>query len=134
DLGKGFLLEIQAVLGIDSSRLNFCMTTALSGLVRALEIAPQQPIVNIPIMSAIEHQQLLTDYNSKPKHQAILSFDQPAVVEWEYEAPVDEMEMTLAQIWQELLKLERVGRQDNFFRLGGHSLTAIQLLSRMREQ
>ncbi len=134
DLGKGFLLEIQAVLGIDSSRLNFCMTTALSGLVRALEIAPQQPIVNIPIMSAIEQQQLLTDYNSKPKHQAILSFDQPAVVEWEYEAPVDEMEMTLAQIWQELLKLERVGRQDNFFRLGGHSLTAIQLLSRMREQ
>ncbi|MGL3111185.1 phosphopantetheine-binding protein [Bradyrhizobium sp. BR 1432] len=34
------------------------------------------------------------------------------------------------QIWAELLGVERVGRHDHFFALGGHSLVAVQLLSR----
>src|SRR4029077_14102074 len=39
-----------------------------------------------------------------------------------YEAPVGEIETALAAIWAELLKVKRVGRHDNFFALGGHSL------------
>ena len=53
--------------------------------------------------------------------------------EREYEAPEGEMETTLAGIWAEVLKLERVGRQDNFFDLGGHSLLAVKLIERMRQ-
>ncbi|MGC5700440.1 amino acid adenylation domain-containing protein [Pseudomonas sp. NFXW11] len=52
----------------------------------------------------------------------------------EYEAPVGEVEITLARLWAELLKVERVGRQDHFFELGGHSLLAVSLISRMREE
>ncbi|MGO4778241.1 condensation domain-containing protein, partial [Lysobacter sp. 2RAB21] len=44
------------------------------------------------------------------------------------------METTLAQIWAELLQVERVGRQDHFFELGGHSLLAVQMGSRLRER
>ncbi|WP_420497844.1 phosphopantetheine-binding protein [Xenorhabdus khoisanae] len=44
------------------------------------------------------------------------------------------MEIALAEIWQTLLEREQVGRHDNFFALGGHSLIAIQLLARMREK
>ncbi len=41
-------------------------------------------------------------------------------------------EERLAAIWEEVLKLERVGMEDDFFELGGHSLLATQILSRVR--
>ena len=49
-----------------------------------------------------------------------------------FEAPVGEIETTLAQMWADVLKLDRVGRRDHFFELGGHSLLAVSLLERMR--
>jgi amino acid adenylation domain-containing protein len=50
----------------------------------------------------------------------------------EYEAPVGDIETALARIWAEALHLDRVGRHDNFFALGGHSLMALGLIDRMR--
>jgi amino acid adenylation domain-containing protein len=52
----------------------------------------------------------------------------------EYIAPQTLYEEVLAQAWQELLSIERVGTQDNFFLLGGHSLLAMQLTSRLRQR
>jgi len=47
-------------------------------------------------------------------------------------APRTPLEETLADIWAEVLKLERVGVHDNFFELGGHSLSVTQVISRAR--
>src|SRR5581483_8449041 len=52
----------------------------------------------------------------------------------EYEAPVGEAEEAVAEIWSELLGVERVGRKDNFFELGGHSLLAVRLIARIRQR
>jgi aryl carrier-like protein len=49
-----------------------------------------------------------------------------------YEAPEGETEAKLAQIWAEVLKIERIGRHDNFFSLGGHSLLAVTMIERLR--
>ncbi len=47
-------------------------------------------------------------------------------------APRTSMEETLASIWRETLGLNQVGIHDNFFKLGGHSLVAIQVITRIR--
>ncbi|MGH9897066.1 MAG: AMP-binding enzyme, partial [bacterium] len=48
-------------------------------------------------------------------------------------APRTPVEELLAEIWAEVLKLERVGIHDNFFELGGHSLLLTQVASRVRQ-
>jgi acyl carrier protein len=50
-----------------------------------------------------------------------------------YEAPRNDVEQTIATLWQELLRLDRVGIHDSFFDLGGHSLLAIQAIGRLRQ-
>jgi amino acid adenylation domain-containing protein len=52
----------------------------------------------------------------------------------DYEEPVGEVERQIAEIWREVLALERVGRQDHFFELGGHSLLAMRLISQLRQR
>ena len=58
--------------------------------------------------------------------------DPQAVVE-EYVAPREGTEAALAEIWQEVLDIDRVGAADNFFNLGGQSLLATQVVARIRD-
>jgi acyl-CoA synthetase (AMP-forming)/AMP-acid ligase II len=51
-----------------------------------------------------------------------------------YVAPGDAVEVMLAEIWREVLRLDRVGVHDNFFALGGHSLLTTQVVTRVREK
>ncbi|MCY9340111.1 lichenysin non-ribosomal peptide synthetase LicA [Bacillus haynesii] len=51
----------------------------------------------------------------------------------EYKAPRTETEQLLADIWQEVLGLDRIGITDNFFALGGDSIKGIQMASRLQQ-
>ncbi|MGJ5676048.1 MAG: non-ribosomal peptide synthetase [Nostochopsis sp.] len=55
------------------------------------------------------------------------------ILETAYVLPRNEMEHTIADIWQRILKVDKVGIQDNFFDLGGHSLNVLQVYSKLRE-
>ncbi len=71
--------------------------------------------------------------NSKSSSQIDLSsrYSRPNLSN-SYVAPTNELEKQIAEIWQELLGITQVGIYDNFYDLGGDSLIATQLVSRLR--
>ena len=71
--------------------------------------------------------------NGKVDRKALPAPGPEDLIRREYEAPQGEVEIALAQIWTEVLQVERVGRHDHFFELGGHSLLAVILIERMRQ-
>ncbi|MEN5144490.1 amino acid adenylation domain-containing protein, partial [Pseudomonas juntendi] len=70
--------------------------------------------------------------NGKLDRRALPRPERAALFEHAYEAPKGELEHALAQLWAELLNVERVGRHDHFFSLGGHSLLAMRMVSQVR--
>ncbi len=50
-----------------------------------------------------------------------------------YQAPHSEVEKTIAKVWKQVLQLEKVGIDDNFFDLGGNSLLVVQVNNKLRE-
>jgi amino acid adenylation domain-containing protein len=72
--------------------------------------------------------------NGKVNLQALPSPDETHIQDGRvYVAPETQLQEVLAEIWADILKVERVGILDNFFELGGHSLLAMRILSRIRE-
>jgi arthrofactin-type cyclic lipopeptide synthetase A len=72
--------------------------------------------------------------NGKLDRRALPAPDFSAVARQEYEAPETDAEVILAEIWQMLLGIERVGRGDHFFELGGHSMLAMRLVELLRSR
>jgi amino acid adenylation domain-containing protein len=64
---------------------------------------------------------------------AALVVPDPEAREESHVEPRPGLERTLAEVWREVLQVERVGAHDNFFELGGHSLKSIQIASRLRQ-
>ncbi|HET7460393.1 MAG TPA: amino acid adenylation domain-containing protein, partial [Longimicrobium sp.] len=71
--------------------------------------------------------------NGKLDRKALPAPEGEAYARRGYEPPVGETEQALAEIWAEVLGVQRVGRHDSFFELGGHSLLAVQVISRVRQ-
>jgi amino acid adenylation domain-containing protein len=72
--------------------------------------------------------------NGKIDQQALLAaVEVSAGLEVAYLEPQSEVEQNIARVWQELLHVEKVGIEDNFFDLGGHSLLMIKLQNRLQK-
>ncbi|WP_229739445.1 condensation domain-containing protein, partial [Edaphobacter dinghuensis] len=71
--------------------------------------------------------------NGKLDRKALPAPEKDAYTTQAYEPPQGEAETVLAQIWEELLHVDRIGRHDNFFELGGHSLLAVQVVQYVRQ-
>ena len=71
--------------------------------------------------------------NGKVDRKALPEPDFDRLFKNEYLAPRSELEKLIAKIWQEVLNREKVGIHDNFFEMGGHSLLAVQMVSRIRQ-
>jgi amino acid adenylation domain-containing protein len=84
--------------------------------------------------AVVKLQELPLTANGKLDRRALPAPDDEAYARSTYEAPQGAAEQALARIWNEVLKVERIGRHDNFFELGGHSLQAMRVLERMRRE
>jgi amino acid adenylation domain-containing protein len=73
--------------------------------------------------------------NGKVDRKALPAIDdsRPETVE-SYVAPRDMVEFQLVKLWEELLPVRPIGVRDNFFALGGHSLVAVRLVSRIEQE
>ncbi|MEW5957722.1 MAG: amino acid adenylation domain-containing protein [Chloroflexota bacterium] len=72
--------------------------------------------------------------NGKVNRQA-LPAPHPAAfnLKKEFVSPQDELELQLAQIWEQILDVRPISVTDNFFDLGGHSLLAVRMFARIKE-
>jgi len=71
--------------------------------------------------------------NGKVDRKVLPESGENAVLMPAYEAPLGPVEKVLSGIWEELLGVEKIGRHDNFFDLGGHSLLVMSLLDRLEK-
>jgi amino acid adenylation domain-containing protein len=95
-------------------------------------LAQQLPDYMVPA-AFVQLDTLPVTHNGKLDLKALPTPDGDASAHRVYEAPQGEIEQCLAEIWSELLEVERIGRHDHFFELGGHSLLLIQLFTRLRD-
>jgi acyl transferase domain-containing protein/thioesterase domain-containing protein/acyl carrier protein len=71
--------------------------------------------------------------DAAPRTEAAERFARPEL-QSSYQAPRTAVEKQLSEIWQSALGVDRVGAADDFFELGGQSLVAVRVLSRMKKQ
>ncbi|MGB7604680.1 MAG: condensation domain-containing protein, partial [Lutisporaceae bacterium] len=72
--------------------------------------------------------------NGKVDRKALPEVDGSINTDIEYEAPRNEIEEKLAEIWSEVLGIEKIGINDNFFELGGHSLKATNVIAKIHKE
>ncbi len=92
-------------------------------------VSPNDLMAVIEQSQAVREMRLTEDLGSldvaRPRHAR-------PDVQTAYAAPRNELEQTLADIWQETLGIEQVGVHDNFFELGGDSVVGIQMTARFK--
>lgn len=101
-----------------------------AALERILTSDPQ-PVLYVSPLSLAELATRM-DEASAPEERGEVRFERPQLAST-YEAPRDELERTLAEYWEDLLGVERIGIHDDFFELGGHSLIAVRLFARIKK-
>ncbi|KAF9343964.1 hypothetical protein BGX26_004984 [Mortierella sp. AD094] len=72
--------------------------------------------------------------NGKIDRRALPEPDSISFVTQDYVAPQGGIEVAVAALWSELLKIDTIGRHDNFFMLGGHSLLAVRMVGTIRSR
>jgi non-ribosomal peptide synthetase component F/acyl carrier protein len=82
----------------------------------------------------IELEQMPLTPNGKIDRKKLLKLDKGKEINVEYVAPRNESEEILAELWKSELELEKVGIKNNYFNIGGDSITSIKLVNLINEK
>ena len=120
--------ELVAYVAVDTRVDEQDLTSELRSLVRS-----KMPDYMMPAYFVFLDKLPLTP-NGKIDRRALPALDRSqANVPQTRSAPRNKVEEQLARIWREVLALERVGFNDNFFEIGGHSLLAVRLVAEIEK-
>ncbi|HEX2095478.1 MAG TPA: amino acid adenylation domain-containing protein, partial [Longimicrobiaceae bacterium] len=125
DLGSGetalvaYLVPDEGTPALDAAALRAWLGERLPGYMvpTAFVVLPELPLTP----------------NGKVDRQALPAPARTAVTRETFTAPRTPTEEVLCRIWEEVLRVERVGVHDDFFEMGGHSLLATRIVSRVRQ-
>ncbi|MFT3774591.1 MAG: alpha/beta fold hydrolase [Minicystis sp.] len=81
---------------------------------------PESPLGELPSAPSVERLADALSLGASPERRAT-------------DAPRNEVEARLVALWEQILDVRPIGIKDDFFRLGGHSLTAVRLLGALRK-
>ncbi|HEX8148211.1 MAG TPA: beta-ketoacyl synthase N-terminal-like domain-containing protein [Pyrinomonadaceae bacterium] len=134
---EGGAQQLQSSLRQEQDRYGLTPREGVEALFRILSLrAPQAVVSTRDFRALVERLHSLTTADAV-RALGRLRSSEPAharpALDADYAAPRGAVEKILAEIWQELFGIERVGVHDDFIHLGGHSLLAIQLVTRVRE-
>ncbi|MFY0597547.1 MAG: SDR family NAD(P)-dependent oxidoreductase [Cognatishimia sp.] len=123
------------VLSANELRLQHNLTQGITSSdgAQALRCALGRYLSNV-IVSSLELNGLKAqvDQQSSETDSSTEGFERPDL-DTDFVAPRNDVERTLTGFWQDLLGIEEVGVQDNFFDLGGHSLIAVRLFAMVKK-
>jgi amino acid adenylation domain-containing protein/FkbM family methyltransferase len=122
---------------VDEKRLVAYVAPTLPGtFLEELKTALRQSLPEHMIPSAfVLLEKMPRTANGKLDRKALPSPDAAAFVSaMKYVPPHTDLERTLCRIWAGILRLERIGIEDNFFESGGHSLIATRVTSQLRSE
>ena len=97
------------------------------------ELAKELPEYMIPSLF-IHVDNIPINSNGKVDYKKLNTYNQEVLSETEYKAPQGEIEEVVHRIWSEVLNLNKISTLDDFLQLGGTSLSAIRIVSRIAEQ
>lgn len=130
--------ELQMQFAETREQLGLTLADGLEAFRRILSGTQSQVIVSAQDFRAlIAEQQAASGTNLLDQLQATASTGRTverSESDGEYVAPGSELERAVAAVWEELFGIQHVGAADNFFEMGGNSLLAIQLVSRLRKE
>jgi amino acid adenylation domain-containing protein len=137
----GFLAEskdYQMLLGLGAERgaepaVGPALAPTLANILRDF-LRGKLPAYQVPASFTVLERLPLTangkiDRAALPDPQAARTAEAPAIPT----APRDGLEREIAALWREVLHTETVGVDDNFFAMGGHSVTMVRVYNRLRE-
>src|SRR5579872_366906 len=125
----------QAVVEIKDGRLvgYWVGETGIAALDFRKYLAERLPEHMVPEVF-VRLQKLPLTGNGKVDRRSLPEPDLSIGIEEQYVAPRTEMEKAIADVWQEVLGVKRVGLHDDFFTLGGHSLNATRIVLNLRSR
>ncbi|MER8903906.1 SDR family NAD(P)-dependent oxidoreductase, partial [Mesorhizobium sp. M0772] len=119
--------QTDGVLGRTIADLKMDPNEGIEIFQRVLTYLPANVIVSTGDLGARMEQWVRMERNA----DASLRCERPSLPT-DYEAPQTDVEKEIAMIWHDIFGISTIGRNDNFLELGGHSLMAVKLVSRLR--